>query len=102
MLPFFQAVVTECEEMRAGEGRTLVFTKNVAAANAAYRVLYDQGVDVMLYHREVPAEGRAKALAIMARCSFNPKLFYRLSMSVYPGLTPHPLVLKCFDCSVQH
>ena len=66
--PFSQDVVTNCQDMRAGHGRTLVFTKNVAAANAAYKVLYDQGVDVMLYHREVPAEGRAKALAIMGRC----------------------------------
>lgn len=59
--------MTNSEDMRAGKGRTLVFTKNVAAANAAYQCLYDEGVDVMLYHRDVLAEGRAKALAIMGR-----------------------------------
>lgn len=60
-------MVTNSDDMRAGHGRTLVFTKNVAAANAAYQCLYDEGVDVMLYHRDVPAEKRAEALAIMSR-----------------------------------
>ena len=60
--------MTNSDDMRAGRGRTLVFTKNVEAANAVYKALYDEGVDVMIYHRDVPAEGRSQALAIMGRC----------------------------------
>ena len=64
MLLHPQDVVTNTGDTH---GRTLVFARDVAAANAAYACLYDAGLDVMLYHRDVPPEGRAKALDIMAR-----------------------------------
>ena len=55
--------------------RTLVFAKNVAAADKAAEALRDAGLEVALYHRNVPAEERAAALAAMAgRCKTDPVL----------------------------
>ena len=56
--------------MREGRGRTLVFARDVAAANAAHRALYAAGLDVLLYHRDVPAAQRANSLEVLSRCFF--------------------------------
>ena len=54
--------------MRDGHGRTLVFARDVAAAQAAHRALYAAGLDVLAYHRDVPPAQRADALEVVATC----------------------------------
>ena len=53
--------------MRDGRGRTLVFARDVGAAQAAHRALYAAGLDVLSYHRDVPPAQRADALEAVAR-----------------------------------
>ena len=48
-----------------GQGRTLVFAGNVAAANGVAAVLQEAGLQPLLYHKEVSPEDRASALAAM-------------------------------------
>ncbi|EIE24767.1 P-loop containing nucleoside triphosphate hydrolase protein, partial [Coccomyxa subellipsoidea C-169] len=48
-----------------GQGRTLVFAANVAAANEVATVLADVGLQPLLYHREVSPQDRAGALDAM-------------------------------------
>ncbi len=50
-------------------GRTLVFARDVAAANEAADFLFDCGLPVMAYHRGVPAAEREAALETLARCT---------------------------------
>lgn len=52
----------------AGRGRTLVFARDVAAANEAADSLFVSGLPVMVYHRGVPAAERDAALQTLARC----------------------------------
>ena len=48
-----------------GQGRTLVFAGNVAAAKEVAAVLREAGLQPLLYHKEVSPEDRASALATM-------------------------------------
>ena len=54
--------------MLDARGRTLVFARDVTAANVAHRALYAAGLDVLAYHRDVPAAQRADALEVLSRC----------------------------------
>ncbi len=55
-----------------GQGRTLVFAANVAAANEVATVLADVGLQPLLYHREVSPQDRAGALDAM-RAGYFPE-----------------------------
>lgn len=52
----------------AGRGRTLVFARDVAAAEEAAACLEAVGAAVLPYHRGVPAAARDDALTTLARC----------------------------------
>jgi hypothetical protein len=77
-----QDAVSSEVTMRDGCGRTLVFARDVAAANAAHRALYAAGLDVLAYHRDVPAAQRADALEVLARCYW---------LTIYLGTGAFPL-----------
>jgi ABC-type sugar transport system substrate-binding protein len=51
----------------AARGRTLVFARDVAAANGAADALAAAGLPVVAYHRGVPPAEREAALATLAR-----------------------------------
>lgn len=53
--------------MSSAGGRTLVFARNVAAANEAADALAAAGLPVIAYHRGVPAAERDANLATLAR-----------------------------------
>ncbi len=75
-----QEVVGGDAEVARGQGCTLVFAANVAAADSAAAALAEAGLEPLLYHRGVPAEQRAAALDAMrngccpahARCRLGP------------------------------
>ena len=48
--------------------RVLIFAGSVAAANTAARALEEASVDVLLYHKEVPAAQRAEAIKTISQC----------------------------------
>ena len=55
------------EVVSSAPGRTLVFARDVAAANVAADALAAAGLHVAAYHRGVPAAEREAALATLAR-----------------------------------
>jgi len=65
--------VTADVELLKGQGRTLVFAANVAAANKVRAIVAETGLQPLLYHREVQPQDRAAALdAMRARLPFSP------------------------------
>jgi hypothetical protein len=60
------AAVKEDTHYAAGNGRTLVFAKDVASADRVASVLSRDGVNVVVYHKSVSVEDRAKALEHIA------------------------------------
>lgn len=51
--------------LHRGEGRTLVFAGEVAAANEVAAALTEAGLQPLLYHKGVSPEDRANALSTM-------------------------------------
>ena len=62
---YLQEAVLADGALARGQGRTLVFAGNVAAANAVAAALQEAGLQPLLYHKEVSPEDRASALATM-------------------------------------
>lgn len=66
-------------ELSKGQGRTLVFAANVAAANEVRDIVAEAGLQPLLYHREVQPQDRAAALDVMrARLSFSPSALLQM------------------------
>ena len=63
--PGAQDAVLEGGALAMGEGRTLVFAGDVAAANNVAGILTEAGLEPMVYHKGVSQADRESSLATM-------------------------------------